>query len=470
MTTAIVVGSGPNGLAAAATLALAGVDVTVLEAAGSIGGGTRTSERTLPGLLHDHCSAFHPMGLASPFFRQANLASFGLTWRWPEIDLAHPLDGGSAGILTRSIGDTAGHLGADGPSWRALLGPLADGLDDLTADIMRPVARVPAHPIRLASFGLRALQPATWIARRWQTDEARALFAGVAAHGMYPLTRPTTAAIGLVLTAAAHRYGWPVAEGGSRAISDALARLVTGHGGRVETGVAVTSLADLPPADIVMLDLAPGAVADLAADRLPMRVRRAYRRYLHGPGAFKLDLAVQGGIPWTSQHCRRAGTVHVGGTLEEIAAAERTVHGGQMPERPFVLVGQQYLADPARSRGDLHPIWAYAHVPSGYPSDASEAIIGQIERFAPGFRERIVAQASTAPPQWSDYNPNYLGGDILTGASTPRQVIMRPRLTLSPYSTGIPGVYLCSAATPPGAGVHGMCGYHAARSALRALR
>lgn len=469
MTTAIVVGSGPNGLAAAVTLARAGVAVTVLEAADSIGGGTRTSERTLPGLLHDHCSAFHPMGLGSPFLRSLDLARYGVTWRWAEVELAHPLDGGSAGVLTRSLAGTAARLGPDGQAWQRLFGGLTSGFDELASDLLRPVAHVPRHPVRLAGFGLRALQPATWIARRWRTDEARALFAGIAAHGIYPLGRPTTAAIGLMLTAAGHRYGWPVAEGGSRAISDALAKLIAAGGGRIETGQRVTSLASLPPADIVMLDLTPRAVAGLAEGRLPPRVRRAYQRYRHGPGAFKLDLAVEGGIPWANPDCRRAGTVHVGGTLAEIEAAERAVHRGRLPARPFVLVGQQYLADPTRSRDGVHPVWAYAHVPAGYPGDASEAIIGQIERFAPGFSSRILARAVTPATAWPAYNPNFTGGDILTGANTPWQVAVRPRAALDPYRTGIPGVYLCSAATPPGAGVHGMCGYHAARSALRYL-
>ena len=470
MTTAIVVGSGPNGLAAAVTLALAGVEVTVLEAASSIGGGTRTSERTLPGLLHDHCSAFHPMGVGSPFLQSLDLARYGVDWRWADLDLAHPLDGGSAGVLSRSREETASHLGRDGKAWLRLFDALADGFDDLVADIMRPAVHVPAHPIRLARFGFLALQPATWIAGRWETEEARALFAGIAGHGIYPLSRPTTAAIALVLAAAGHRYGWPVARGGSRAISDALAKVIAEHGGRIETGVRVTSLASLPRTDIVMLDLAPSAVAELAGDRLPARVRDAYQRYRHGPAAFKLDLAVDGGIPWRNLDCRRAGTVHVGGTMREIVVAERAVHLGQMPDRPFVLVGQQYLADPDRSRGDTHPVWAYAHVPAGYPADASSAIIAQIERFAPGFRDRITARARTAPLEWPTYNANYIGGDILTGANSPWQLAMRPRLALNPYRTGIPGIYICSAATPPGAGVHGMCGYNAARSALSRIR
>lgn len=470
MTKAVVVGGGPNGLAAAVTLAQAGVAVTVLEAADTIGGGTRSSERTLPGLLHDHCSAIHPMGVASPFLRGLDLAAHGVTWRWPQVDLAHPLDGGRAAVLTRSLPNTAAGLGADGPAWRRLFGPLSAHFDELAEDLLQPVLRVPRHPVHLARFGVRALQPAALLARRWQGDEAAALFAGAAAHGIQPLDRPTTAAFGLVLIAAGHRYGWPVAEGGSRTITDALAKILVEAGGRIETGVRVRALPELPKADVVLLDLAPGAVVRIAGDLLPTRVRRAYQRFRHGPGAFKLDLAVEGGIPWANPHCRAAGTVHLGGTLAEIAHAERAVHNGRMPDRPFVLVGQQYLADPTRSAGDMHPVWAYAHVPHGYSGDASEAIIDQIERFAPGVRDRIVARHTTSAIEWQAYNANDVGGDIATGANTPLQVVMRPRVTAFPYDTGIPGVYLCSAATPPGGGVHGMCGDNAARAALRYLR
>ncbi|CAN5474160.1 hypothetical protein BH11ACT8_BH11ACT8_25070 [soil metagenome] len=272
-----------------------------------------------------------------------------------------------------------------------------------------------------------------------------------------------------MLTAVGHRFGWPVAEGGSAAITGAMAAIVLEHGGRIETGVRVRSLADLPPADAVLLDLAPSGVVEVAGDRLPSRVRRAYGRYRHGPGAFKLDLAVEGGVPWTNEHVRRAGTVHLGGTFEEVAAAEVAVNAGRMPERPFVLVGQQYLADPTRSVGDVHPVWSYAHVPAGWTGDATEAILGQLERFAPGVRERVVGQATTAATAWEAYNPNYVGGDIVTGANTELQVAFRPRVTLAPYATGIPGVYVCSAATPPGAGVHGMCGANAAKAALARL-
>ncbi len=469
MTHAVVVGAGPNGLAAAVTLALRGVAVTVYEATDTIGGGTRTTERILPGLLHDDCSAVHPMGVASPFFRSVDLTTHGLEWRYPEVDLAHPLDDAVAGVFTRSLGLTVDRLGPDGPAWRRLFAPLTAHFDDLAEEVLRPIAHLPGHPITLARFGVDALMPATLTGRRWQTEQARALFGGVAAHGYYPLTRPTTSAAGLLMLAAGHRYGWPVARGGSRSITDALASLLRAHGGRIETGRRVRSLGELPRADVTMLDLSPTGVADLAGTRLPAGVSRAYRRYRYGPAAFKLDLAVEDGIPWRDDACRRAGTVHLGGTLDEIAASERDLHRGRMPARPFVLLGQQYLADPSRSAGNVHPVWAYAHVPHGYTGDATEAILNQIERFAPRTRERIVGSFSRSAAEMPLYNPNYVGGDIASGANDPVQLLTRPRIALDPYSTGIPGVYICSASTPPGGGVHGMGGYNAARSALRRL-
>ncbi|AIJ26181.1 MULTISPECIES: phytoene desaturase family protein [Amycolatopsis] len=469
MTDAIVVGAGPNGLASAVALARRGLRVTVVEGADEIGGGTRSSELTVPGVLHDHCSAVHQIAVGSPFLASLGLDRYGLQWALPEVDLAHPLDSGDPGVLLRAVDATADGLGVDGPAWQRLFGPLADGFDALAEELMRPVVHLPRHPIHLARFGLRALQPATAVARRWRTDRARALFAGVAAHAFHPLTRPTTAAIGLMLTAAGHRFGWPVAVGGSRAITDALAAMLTELGGTIETGIVVRSLAELPPSKVVLLDLAPAAAAEVIGDRLPGRVRHAYRRWKHGPGAFKVDLAVEGGVPWRDEACRKAGTVHVGGTLEEIVHAERETAHGRMPERPFVLVSQQYLADPSRSAGNVHPIWAYAHVPNGYPGDATDTILDQIERFAPGLRERIVGKFVRSTTEMARYNPNYVGGDIITGANTPLQVAIRPRLALDPYRTGVPGVFLCSAATPPGAGAHGMCGFNAAESALRFL-
>lgn len=328
---------------------------------------------------------------------------------------------------------------------------------------------VPRHPFALARFGLPALLPATVLARIWKGPRARALFGGVAAHAFSPLDRPLSAAVGMALTTACHRFGWPVARGGSRAIGDALAAVLMEHGGRIEMRVRVRSLSELPSASAVVFDLAPRAVAEIAGERLPGRVARAYRRYRHGPGAFKVDLAVEGGVPWTNEACRRAGTVHAIGSFEELVAAEREVNRGRMPARPFVLVAQQYLADPERSAGDVHPVWAYAHVPSGYDGDAETALVDQLERFAPGLRDRVVAKAVRGPAELTAHNANYVGGDIITGANTPRQALIRPRFALDPYSTGIPGVFICSAATPPGAGAHGMNGYNAARSALKHL-
>jgi phytoene dehydrogenase-like protein len=466
---AIVVGSGPNGLACAVALAREGVRVTVLEAEEAIGGGTKTSELTVPGLLHDHCSATHPMAVGSPFLNSLDLEQHGLEWRRPEIDLAHPLDDGSAGVMVKSIDETTERLGEDGAAWRRLFGSSAAHFDALIADIMRPVVHLPRHPLRLARFGIPAAAPATLLARSLETSQARALFGGVAAHSFSPLNRPMSSSVGCALISAGHRFGWAVARGGSRSITDALAAILAEYGGVIETGRRVSSLAELPKADIVAFDLAPAAVAEIAGDGLPARVARAYRRYRHGPGAFKVDLAVEGGVPWTNEACRRAGTVHAIGSFEELVAAERDINRGRMPERPFLLVGQQYLADPERSKGDVHPVWTYAHVPSGYGGDAAEAVLGQIERFAPGLRERIVATAVRSPADLLAHNSNYIGGDIITGANTPLQVLVRPRFALDPYSTGIPGVYICSAATPPGAGVHGMNGYNAAKSALRHL-
>ena len=467
MTTATVVGSGPNGLAAAVTLAQHGVEVTVLEAADRIGGGTRSSELTLPGLLHDDCSAFHPTGAASPFLRSLGLEEHGLRWRWPEIELAHPLDGGRAALLYRDVARTAAGLGRDGPAWARLFAPLARRFDDLATEVFQPVLHVPRHPVTLARFGIPAVLPATWTARRWRDEEARALFGGVAAHLVSSLRAPLSSSVGMMLTAAAHAYGWPVAEGGSRAITDALASKLASLGGKVETGVEVSEVHQLRGADLVVLSCSPRAAARLLGDRLPDRIRRAYRRYRYGPGAFKLDVAVEGGIPWAHPDVGRAGTVHLGGTFEEIVDAERTTVRGEPATRPFVLVGQQHVADPTRSVGDLHPIWTYAHVPSGYTGDATEAILTQLERFAPGVRERIRACSVRTVPQLEAYNANYVGGDIAVGANTPLQLVARPLLTLTPYRTGVAGVYLSSSATPPGAGVHGMCGHNAATDALR---
>ncbi|ORW48074.1 FAD-dependent oxidoreductase [Mycobacterium paraense] len=469
MAKAVVVGAGPNGLAAAIHLARNGVDVQVLETRDTIGGGARSGELTVPGVIHDHCSASHPFGVGSPFWEEIGLESYGLVWKWPEIDCAHPLDDGTAGVLYRSIEATAAGMGPDGKRWRRAFGDLAAGFDELAEDFFRPILHFPRHPVRVALFGPRALLPATVLARWFRTEPARALFGGASAHMFTRLDRPLTAAMGLMFLAGGHRYGWPVAEGGSGSIIRALAAALAAHGGTVTTGVTVADRRDVPAADIVMLDLTPAAALRIYSDVMPDRIARSYRRFRQGSSAFKVDFAIEGHIPWTNPDCRRAGTVHLGGTFAETVDTERQRAQGKMAGRPFVLVGQQYLADPSRSSGDVNPIWAYAHVPFGYTGDATAAIVGQIERFAPGFRDRVTATVSTGTADLAAYNPNYIGGDILGGANDRLQVVLRPRLAVNPYATGVPGVYLCSQSTPPGAGIHGLCGYHAAASALRWL-
>ncbi|TNM49583.1 NAD(P)/FAD-dependent oxidoreductase [Nocardioides albidus] len=461
-----MVGSGPNGLAAAATLARAGVSVTVLEASDQIGGGTRSSEGILPGLLHDECAASHPMAVGSPLLSDLGLDAYGLEWRLPDIDCVHPLDDGQAGVLHRSVAETAAGLGVDGRRWSRLFDKPAASYDVLQEDILGPLLRFPSHPIKLARFGLPTTLPASVLARFFRSDPAKALFGGVAAHAFQPLTRPLSSAIGLGILTAGHRNGWAVAAGGSQAITTAMAACLTDHGGTIETGVRVSSPAQLPPADVTIYDLAPAGISEILGDQLPRRTGKAYQRFRYGPGAFKVDFAVEGGVPWTAHAARQAGTVHLGGSFAEIVATERQVSLGQMPERPFVLVGQQYLADPGRSVGDVHPLYTYAHVPNGYTGDATEAIVAQIERFAPGFRDRIVGLQTRTTPDFAAYNTNYVGGDILTGAKTIPQLVFGPRRTLHPYDVGLPGQFICSAATPPGPGAHGMCGAHAAKRAL----
>ncbi|WP_145013810.1 phytoene desaturase family protein [Mycobacterium marseillense] len=470
MARAVVVGAGPNGLAAAIHLARHGVDVQVLEAGETVGGGARSAELTVPGVIHDVCSATHPFGVGSPYWQEIDLPRYGLVWKWPEIDCAHPLDDGTAGVLYQSLDRTVAGMGIDATRWRLAVGGLAAGFDQLAQDLLRPVLRVPHHPLRLAAFGPRALLPATVLARWFRTEQARALFGGAAAHIYTRLDCPLTASLGLLFLAAGHRYGWPVAEGGSGAITRALAAALQAHGGAITTGITVTGRRDIPDADIVMLDLTPAAALQIYGDVLPGRVKRAYRRFRRGSSAFKVDFAIEGHIPWTNPECRRAGSVHLGGTFAETADTERQRAQGTMAQRPFVLVGQQYLADPSRSAGDINPIWAYAHVPFGYTGDATAAIVDQIERFAPGFRDRVVATVSRGTADLEAYNPNYIGGDILGGANDGLQVILRPRVSVNPYATGVPGVYLCSQSTPPGAGIHGLCGYHAAEAALARLR
>jgi phytoene dehydrogenase-like protein len=474
MSTAVVVGSGPNGLAAAIRLAQEGIEVTVLEAHDRPGGGTRTSDLTLPGLLHDDCAAFHPTGVLSPFLSTLGLDRYGLEWLWPELDLVHPLDDGRAGVLSRDLEVTMASLGDDARSWRRLFEPLTVRFDQLLEDIFRPIVHLPKHPAALTGFGLHALLPATWTARRWDDEPAKALYMGAAAHAFSRLDTPLSGSVGLMLTAAGHRAGWPVAKGGTESISNAMIGLLTELGGTVKTGVRVTSLDQLRDLagrtpDIVMLDTAPDAVVRIVGDRLPGRVRRAFDRYSFGPAVFKVDFAIEGDVPWTNEDARRAGTLHLGGSASEIAASEAAIVRGEMPDRPFVLVGQQYLADPSRSAGSANPLWSYAHVPHGFTGDATAHVVRQIERFAPGFRERILATATRSAPDMATYNANYVGGDISAGANTAKQIALRPRTTLNPYKIGVKGVYLCSSSTPPGGGVHGMCGFNAAQAALRHL-
>ncbi|HJR89986.1 MAG TPA: NAD(P)/FAD-dependent oxidoreductase [Aeromicrobium sp.] len=474
MTSAVVVGSGPNGLSAAVRLAQAGISVTVLESGDRPGGGTRTSEYGHPGVLHDDCSAVHPTGVISPFLKSLPLQEFGLEWLWPELDLVHPLDDGRAGVLSRDMDRTVESLGRDGGRWRRLFEPMVRNIEGLIDEVFQPPLHAPRHPITLTKFGINALMPATVTVRRWRDDPARALYMGVAAHVFGKLSTPLSGSVGLMMAAVGHAAGWPVARGGSQAISQSLVGLLESMGGVVKTGVTVESLDQLRDVtgaapDIVMLDTAPEGLLRIVGEHLPPRVRRAFTRYTYGPSAYKVDFAIRGDIPWTNADARRAGTVHVGGTAEQIVEIEAATARGDMPDQPFMLVGQQYLADPSRSADGLNPIWSYAHVPHAYPGDATEAVIGQIERFAPGFRDTIVETHVRNVPAMAEYNANYIGGDICAGANTFRQIAFRPRPALNPYTVGVEGVYLCSAATPPGAGVHGMGGFNAAETALARL-
>jgi phytoene dehydrogenase-like protein len=466
---AIVVGSGPNGLAAAIALAQAGRSVLVLEAAASIGGGTRSAELTLPGFRHDVCSAIHPLALASPFLSRLPLAEHGLRFVHPEIPLAHPLDDGTAVALYRSLDETAASLGADVDAYHSLMLPLVDGWEALVADLLGPL-RPPRHPIASARFARHGLRSAAGLARaRFAGLRAKALLAGNAAHSMRPLTSRTTAAFGLTLMTLGHGVGWPAAAGGSQAIADAMASLLRSLGGEIRTGREVHSLSELSGARAVLFDLTPRQILAIAGDALPRRYRRALGRYRHGPGVFKLDYALDGPVPWTAPECRRAGTVHVGGSLEEIVRAEADVARGRHAARPFVLVAQQSLFDPGRAPGGAHTLWAYCHVPNGSAIDTRDAIEAQIERFAPGFRDLIRARSVMGPAELEAYNANYAGGDINGGAADLRQLWARPVARPVPSTTPDPRLFICSSSTPPGGGVHAMCGWHAARAALHGV-
>jgi len=462
---AVVVGAGPNGLAAAITLARAGRRVLVREAAATVGGGARSAELTLPGCVHDVCSAVYPLALASPFFNSLPLAAHGLEWVQPPIPLAHPLDGGQAVVLHRSVEATAVELGADGAAYRALFGPLVAGWSRFVGDVLGPPIRVPRHPLLLARFGWYAWWPAAaLVARRLRGVRAAALFGGIAAHAMLPLTRPLTAAFGLLLGVAGHAVGWPIARGGAQRISDALAAYLASHGGEIQVDAPVDALAELPPARTILCDVTPRGLARLAGAQLPRRYREALERFEYGPAAFKVDWALDAPVPWEAEACRQAGTVHLGGTFAEIAEAELDVWEGRLPRRPFVLLAQPTLFDPSRAPAARHTVWAYCHVPRGSASDMTGVIEDQVERFAPGFRARILARHVLPPAALERHNANLIGGAISGGAPLISQMVARP--TWRMYGTPLRGVYLCSSSTPPGAGVHGMCGYHAALAAL----
>jgi len=465
---AVVIGAGPNGLAAAVHLAQGGASVLVLEAADHAGGGTRSAALTLPGFQHDVCSAVHPLGILSPYLRSLPLGEHGLTWLRPRASVAHPLDGEPAVLLRRSLDDTAGELAADGRAYRRLVGPFLADPHALLADALAPL-RIPRHPILMLRFGLRAIRSASGLARRFDGDRARALLAGCAAHSILPLERAVSGAIGLLFLVTGHVEDWPVAAGGSGAIAGALASLLASLGGRIETGHPVRSLADLPAARVFLFDTSPAQLADIAGAALPARYLRRLRRFRYGPGVFKLDWALDGSIPWRDPRCLEASTVHVGGRLEEIAAAEAAVWRGEHPERPFVMVCQQSEIDPARAPAGKQTGYAYVHVPAGSTVDLTDVIERQIERFAPGFRDRILARRATTPAELEAHNANYAGGAITGGVADLRQLFTRPVARLDPYSTPNRRIFLCSASTPPGGGVHGMCGYHAARSAARKL-
>ncbi len=463
---AVVVGSGPNGLAAAITLAQAGLKTVLREAETTVGGGLRSSELTLPGFTHDVCSAVLPLALTSPFFRSLPLADFGLEWIQPPAPLAHPLDDGSAAILERSPDTTAEGLGPGGSDWRRLHAPFVRVWDKLAHDILAPPLRVPRHPFIMARFGLLSLLPATTLARTLRGTRAKALFAGNAAHSFLPLEAPGTAAFSLLLSVAGHAVGWPIPRGGSQRVADALAAYFRSLGGEIVTAAPVERLAELEPVRLVLLDVSPRQLLRIAGDKLPAGYRRALERYRFGSAAFKLDWALDGPVPWTAPECARAATVHLGGKLEEVAASEAVHTRGMVHERPFVLFVQPTLFDGSRAPDGKHTAWAYCHVPNGYPLDISDRIERQVERFAPGFRERILARSVRAPADFERENANMIGGDISGGTMDLRQVFARPIARPTPYRTPLRGVYLCSASTPPGGGVHGMSGYHAARAAL----
>lgn len=467
---AVVIGAGPNGLAAAITLARQGCQVLVLEAKSTAGGGMRTAELTLPGFQHDICSAIHPLGIASPFMRGLHLEQHGLEWVYPPVAAAHPFDDGPAVTFERAVADTAAQLGHDGPAYNRLFSPLVDGWQALVEDLLGPLPVPPRHPLLLARFGLSALQPAAWLARRsFVGERARGAFAGLAAHAIQPLDQAITSAYGLVLGMLAHAIGWPMARGGSQSIATAMSAILYSLGGELCSESPVNSTVDLPPARAYLFDVSPRQLAAIAGSRFPTGYLRRLARYRYGPGVFKLDYALSGPVPWKDPACSRAATVHLGGSLEEIVLSERAPARGEHAARPYVLFVQHTLFDPNRAPSGRHTAWAYCHVPHGSTVDMTTAIESQIERFAPGFKDLVLARSAHDSAQMEAYNPNYVGGDINGGIQDLLQLYFRPVARFSPYTTPARDIFICSASTPPGGGVHGMCGYHAAQAALRVM-
>ena len=470
---AAVIGAGPNGLLAAIVLARAGWKVQVFEAAPRPGGGTRSEPLTLDGFVHDVCSAIHPLGLGSPAFRElgehggATLEDAGVRWIQPDAPLAHALRPGRSVLMERSLDATVAGLGVDGSGWSSLLGPSVDAGFALTDGLLEPLRLPPRHPLTMARFGMTGILPATTLARtRFQGDEGPALLAGLAGHSMLPLDRAITGGYGIMLAAMGHLVGWPMAEGGSQAIADALVRLLEQAGGEVHCDRRIGSLSELPSTRAVLCDVSPRQLISLAGDHMPPLYRRQLQRFRHGPGVFKVDWALDGPVPWTDPRTARAATVHLGGTLDEVAAAEAEVSLGRIPEHPFLLLAQSSLFDPTRAPAGQHTLWGYCHVPNGSTVDMTERIEARIEQFAPGFRDRVLARHTMSPAAVQAHDENYVGGDINGGVADLRQFVFRPSLSLRPWATPMPGVYLCSASTPPGGGVHGMCGPAAARQVL----
>jgi len=469
---AVIIGSGPNGLSASIRLAQAGFSVLVVEGSDTIGGGTRSAELTLPGFTHDICAAIHPLGLASPYLRKLPLHEHGLEWIQPDAPLAQVMDEGTV-VIEKDLDATAEALGADGKIYRKMMAPMVRDWDALMEDFLGPLPMPPKHPIAMTRFGLLALRSAKSLAGRFQGAKARAAFAGMAGHSIMPLEWPLTAAFGLMLADLAHAVGWPVSKGGSQNITNAMASYLKSMGGEIRTGEWISSLDSLPPSRVLLFDLTPRGLLKLAGGKLHTSYKRQLENYQYGPGVCKVDWALDGPIPWRDPATLRAGTVHVGGTFEEVAAAEAEVWKGKHPEKPFVLVAQQSLFDPSRAPKGKHTGWAYCHVPNGSTRDVSDLMERQIERFAPGFSDRILAKSAMTAMQMEAYNPNYIGGDINGGVQDWKQLFTRPAVQWNPYR--VPGdfgklrAYLCSSATPPGGGVHGMCGFYAAESAINYL-